>query len=102
MIVGILKEAGYENRVALLPAEAGTLKSMGIDLIVERNAGERAFAPDSAYEKVGARVADRKKLIAESEFLLSVNPPVEDDIKSFREGQVLCSVLNPVDKQQLA
>ena len=29
--------------------------------------------------------------------LLSVNPPLDDDINSFREGQVLCSVLNPVE-----
>jgi NAD(P) transhydrogenase subunit alpha len=96
MVVGVLKEIGNENRVALLPAEVGTLKNMGIDVIVESSAGDRAFAPDSAYEKIGARIGDRKKLIAESELLLSINPPVEDDIKSFREGQVLCSVLNPV------
>jgi NAD(P) transhydrogenase subunit alpha len=29
--------------------------------------------------------------------LLSINPPVKDDISSFKTGQVLCSVLNPVD-----
>ena len=46
--------------------------------------------------KLVQELADRKKIIAESELLLSINPPVEDDIKSFREGQVLCSVLNPV------
>jgi NAD(P) transhydrogenase subunit alpha len=96
MIVGVLKEAENENRVALLPAEAATLKNMGIDVILEFSAGERAFAPDSAYEKNGIKLADRKKVIIESEFLLSINPPVEDDIKSFREGQILCSVLNPV------
>lgn len=96
MIVGVLKETGNENRVALLPAEVGTLKNMGIDIIVESTAGDRAFAPDSAYENNGARIADRKKLMAESEMLLSINPPVEDDIKAFSEGQVLCSVLNPV------
>jgi NAD(P) transhydrogenase subunit alpha len=28
-----------------------------------------------------------------------VNPPVEDDIRSFREGQVICSVLNPVENK---
>lgn len=96
MKVGVLRESGNENRVALLPAEAGTLKNMGVDVFVELNAGERAFAPDAAYEKYGAKIIDRKNLIAESELLLSINPPVEDDIKSFREGQVLCSVLNPV------
>jgi NAD(P) transhydrogenase subunit alpha len=29
--------------------------------------------------------------------LLSINPPLEDDINSFRKGQVLCSVLSPVE-----
>ena len=47
-------------------------------------------------------LAERKDVISEAEMLLSINPPVEDDINSFREGQVLCSVLNPVDKQRLA
>jgi NAD(P) transhydrogenase subunit alpha len=42
-------------------------------------------------------VADREKVITEAEMLLSINPPVDDDINSFREGQILCSVLNPVE-----
>ena len=42
-------------------------------------------------------IAERKKVISEADMLLSVNPLLEDDINSFREGQVLCSVLNPVE-----
>jgi NAD(P) transhydrogenase subunit alpha len=96
MIVGVLKESGTENRVALLPAEIVTLKSMGIEVLVEKKAGEKAFAFDPDYIKAGARLADRKDVISESELLISVNPPLEDDINAFREGQVLCTVLNPV------
>lgn len=95
MIAGVLKESGTENRVALLPAEVATLKKMGIDVLVEQKAGERAFADDMAYSTAGARVAGRKEVIAEAELLISINPPVNDDISSFKEGQVLCSVLNP-------
>ena len=97
MIIGILKESGTENRVAILPAEVVTLKKMGIDVLVEKNAGERAFSSDIAYEDAGARMVDRGKVISEAEMLLSINPPVDDDINSFREGQILCSVLNPVE-----
>jgi NAD(P) transhydrogenase subunit alpha len=32
--------------------------------------------------------------------LLCVNPPIEDDINSFKEGQVLCTVLNPVENRE--
>jgi H+-translocating NAD(P) transhydrogenase subunit alpha len=99
MIIGILQETGTENRVALLPAEVVALKKMGIDVLVETHAGERAFASDSEYEASGARVAGRKDVISDSEMLLSVNPPVEDDLSSFNNGQILCSVLNPVENR---
>ncbi len=96
MLIGVLKEAGNENRVAILPPEVNSLKKMGIDVVVENNAGERAFASDSDYKTAGARLASRRGVISESELLLSINPPVDDDIGFFREGQVLCAVLNPV------
>ena len=99
MIIGILKESGSENRVAILPAEVVALKKLGIDVLVENNAGERAFSTDNAYAEAGARIADRKLVITEAEMLLSVNPPVDDDINSFRDGQILCAVLNPVENR---
>jgi len=97
MIIGILKETGNENRVAVLPGEVAALKKMGIEVLVELHAGERAFANDQDFQSAGAIVAERKEIIAQAEMLLSVNPPLEDEINSFREGQVLCSVLNPVE-----
>jgi len=96
MLIGVLKEAGNENRVAILPPEVNSLKKMGIDVVVENKAGERAFASDSDYKTAGARLASRRDVISESELLLSINPPIDDDISFFREGQVLCAVLNPV------
>lgn len=96
MIVGVLKESESENRVALLPAEVATLKKLGIDVIMELNAGARAFAADSDYLSAGALLAERKEVISGAELLITINPPVDDSINSFREGQVLCSVLNPV------
>lgn len=97
MIIGILKESGSERRVALLPGEVSLLKKIGVDVLVEIAAGERAYASDQAYQDAGAAGADRKEVIAKAELLLSVNPPIGDDVNSFREGQVLCSVLNPVE-----
>jgi NAD(P) transhydrogenase subunit alpha len=97
MIIGILKETGNENRVALLPGEVAVLKKMGIEVLVELHAGEKAFAADKDFQSAGAIVAERKEIISKAEVLLSINPPVEDEINSFREGQVLCSVLNPVE-----
>ena len=96
MIVGVLKESESENRVALLPTEVATLKKIGIDVLMELNAGARAFAADSVYLSAGAQLAERKDVISGAELLITINPPLEDNINSFREGQVLCSVLNPI------
>jgi alanine dehydrogenase len=66
MIIGILKETGSENRVAILPGEVIVLKKMGIEVLVEINAGERAFANDKAYRAAGALTVTRKEVISEA------------------------------------
>jgi NAD(P) transhydrogenase subunit alpha len=99
MKIGLLKENGTENRVAMLPGEVAVLKKMGFEVLVERGAGERAFTGDYAYVAIGAKMSERKEVISGAELLLSVNPPLEDDINSFREGEMLCSVLNPVENR---
>jgi len=100
MTIGILKETGNENRVAILPGEAAVLKKMGIEVIVELNAGERAFAADCAYTAAGAQMHKRKDVISKATMLLAVNPPTGDAITSFREEQIICSVLNPVENRK--
>ena len=59
MIAGILKEYGIESRVALLPDEAAGLKKLGIEVLVENNAGENAFTSDEEYMKAGAIPSSR-------------------------------------------
>ena len=100
MIIGILKETGTEKRVAILPGEVVVMKKMGIDIFVETGAGESAYATDNAYVTAGAITGDRKDIISKSAMLLAVNPPLEDDLSSFRENQVLCLVLNPVENSK--
>jgi NAD(P) transhydrogenase subunit alpha len=100
MIVGILKESGTENRVAMLPGEVAVLKKLCIEAIVECQAGERAFASDNDYQAAGASLTKRKEVILKAEMLISVNPPLGDDLSSFKAGQVLCSVLNPVENSE--
>lgn len=97
MVLGILKESGTEKRVAMLPGEVSVLKKMSIKVLVELHAGEKAFAFDDSYVSAGAEIAERKVIMTKADMLLSVNPLLTENISSFREGQVLCSVLNPVE-----
>jgi NAD(P) transhydrogenase subunit alpha len=100
MIIGILKDTTDENRVALLPTEVTVLKKMGCEVLIELHAGDRAFATDKQYQAAGAHTVERREVISKSVMLLSVNPPLNDDINLFREGQILCCVLNPVENSK--
>ncbi|MBN1128254.1 MAG: NAD(P) transhydrogenase subunit alpha [Chitinispirillaceae bacterium] len=99
MIAGILKEPAPENRVAMLPGEAALLKNRRVDVLVENNAGEKAFAPDRDYQEAGARVVPRDAIAAKAELLLSVNPVADNDLKFLHERQTLCSIVNPAENR---
>ncbi len=96
MIIGILRESGNENRVAILPGETAALRKLGLEVMVEEGAGERAFASDTDYGSAGAVTAGRREIISKCDLLLTINPPLNDDVSSFRDGQMLFTVLDPV------
>jgi len=100
MTIGILKESGSENRVAMLPLEIASIKKLGVEVIIEKKAGEKAFITDNDYNTCGSVVAERSEVIQKSDLLLSVNPPLSDEVSVFREGQVLCCSLNPVENRE--
>jgi len=97
MITGILKENGTETRVAMLPGEVAGLRKLGVEVHVEKNAGEKAFAKDSEYQLAGAQISDRKEIISKADLLLSVNIIDKDNLSLCRQGQALCSVVSPVE-----
>ena len=83
-----------------MPAEVAVLKRMSVDIFVEHGAGDNAFVSDNDYSIAGAIPAERKDIISKAGLLFSVNPPVDTDLNSFHEGQVLCNVLNPVENSR--
>jgi len=97
MIIGILKESGTEKRVAMLPGEVAGLKKLGVEVVVENNAGERAYAGDEEYRSAGAVIVSRKDVFTRASILVSVDHVPETDIGYCTEGHVLCSILNPVE-----
>jgi NAD(P) transhydrogenase subunit alpha len=95
MTIGILKESGSEQRVALLPESVAVLVKMKIPVLVETGAGAGAFAADPDYEAAGARILEKKEVIRQSEMLIRINPPSEEELPLLKEGQILVAVLNP-------
>jgi NAD(P) transhydrogenase subunit alpha len=85
-----------ERRVALVPETCKKLTKAGIQVVVERGAGERSHFSDEAYREAGAAVeADREALFAAADLLLTVQPPTLDEIDALKPGAMLLTTLTP-------
>ncbi len=101
MNVGILKENPPEQRVAILPELIQGIAALKITILVEKNAGETAFAGDEKYIQAGATVSDKKEILQKSHILLKINPFTDSEIKELSPGQVVIGVLNPLSELTL-
>jgi len=101
MILGLLKEFGTETRVALLPETVKAFTDLKVEVLVEKGAGETAFASDADYEAVGAKVVSRADIFSKAEVLLQIQPPASDDTEKIKNSQVWISAFNPLWEKEL-
>ncbi len=92
MIIGILNEPNYENRVSLLPDAVATLSKKNIEVIVESNAGVKAFANNESYEKAGAKIVTSDEVHSKADIILGINV-FEKDV---RTGVVYIGIFQPL------
>jgi NAD(P) transhydrogenase subunit alpha len=94
MRIGVPREtAPGERRVALVPEVVGKLVPAGFEVLVQRGAGEPASFPNAAYEEAGARLVDDA---TETEAVVKVQKPGDDEAGRLREGQLLIGFLQPL------
>jgi H+-translocating NAD(P) transhydrogenase subunit alpha len=102
MKVGVAKEsAAGETRVAVVPDTARRLAGEGVEVLVERGAGETATFSDAAYEAAGARLVAADELYAEADVVCKVRKPSAEEIARLRDGQVLLALLQPLIDHEL-
>jgi NAD(P) transhydrogenase subunit alpha len=102
MKVGVAKEsAAGETRVAVVPDTARRLADDGVEVLVERGAGEAATFADAAYEEAGARVVSTEELYAGTELVCKVRKPSAEEVARLRDGQVLIALLQPLVDPEL-
>jgi proton-translocating NAD(P)+ transhydrogenase subunit alpha len=103
MKLGVPKEiAAGETRVAVVPDTVRRLAEVGVDVLVERGAGEQAAFPDDRYEEAGARIAVKEDVYGESDVVCKVQKPSDEEIGRLREGSVLVALLQPLTDPETA
>src|SRR5947207_9387559 len=95
--------APREQRVALPPDSAGRLIKSGLEVAVQRGAGQRAGFRDDAYTSVGAQlVADAREALSTGQVVVKVQPPSSDEIGLLSAGSSLISLMRPGQHQDVA
>ena len=101
MVIGVLKEAGSEKRVALLPEAVMTLTRISVTVMVEKDAGLKAFAANADYEAAGAKIASKSEVISGSEMLIKINPLTDEEFQLINSGKIFLAQFNPLMNHQL-
>ena len=102
MRIGVPRELFTgEKRVATTPDVASQLIKMGFDVAVESNAGAAASYTDAAYETAGCSVASTDDIWSNSDIVLKVRGPNEEETARLKSGQTLISFLWPAQNPEL-
>lgn len=83
-----------ERRVALVPESVARLGKAGVEVRVQRGAGEGASISDAAYEQAGAIVTDGADLFNGADVFVRVRRPSPDEARMLPEGIALIALLN--------
>jgi alanine dehydrogenase len=94
--VGVPKEIkSLEKRVGLVPFAVRALHGMGINVLVERQAGAGSGYSDVDYELAGARmVTSAADVYGEADLIQKVKEPLQPEYSLLRPGQILFGFLH--------
>ena len=99
MQISIIREENKnEQRVSSTPDAIKLLERFGIEVLVERGAGELSGYGDELYKASGAKIVDRS-LCLQSDICLCVRMPSQNDINQMKKGSILIGILNPYENK---
>lgn len=96
MTIGVLTERRHgEKRVGLVPSVVKQLCAHGHTVLVEAGAGISAGHADVVYREAGAHVLTAAEVASQSELIVAVFPPSEEQRKHIRAGTTLICMVFP-------
>lgn len=94
LVIGLPKEVStQEKRIVITPESVGLLSNNGISVVVEAGAGLQSKFSDQDFSDAGAKVTSSKKEVFESQVVLKIDPPTEEELSFMSTGSCLISAL---------
>jgi len=99
MKVGVPKEiTPHETRVALTPDATKKLLKKGVQICVEKSAGEAAGFLDADYQKMGAEIVDQKTAL-NAAIVLKIHLPQNSEVSLMKPGSLLACLVDPLNSE---
>ena len=97
MIVGSTKEnLSLEKRVSITPETAKSIINLGLKVILEQDYATHIGIKDEDYKNAGAEMKNSsKEVLDNSDLLVKVNCPSDEEISSLKSKSILIGILNP-------
>ena len=101
MIIGSISEnLGFEKRVSITPEIIKKYKSLGLEIHLSKNYAEHLGIPDKEYESHGANILPKDEVILNSNVIIQMNIPSDENLSKLKENQILIGVLNPYSNEK--
>ena len=97
MIVASIKEdINLEKRISVTPETAKNLIALGLNVKLENKYATHLGIEDKEYENLGVKFFNNSlEVINNSDLILKVNCPNEEDTKCLKEKQIIIGMFNP-------
>ena len=101
MIIGSIKEdVNLEKRISITPETTKNIIALGLNVSLEKNYAIHLGIEDKLYEKNGAKFySSSKEVINNSNLILKVNCPTDEEIKALKDKTILVGIFNPSNNQ---
>ena len=95
-IGSIIEDRTFEQRVAVTPEIIKKYKSIGIEVFLSKNYASHLGIADKNYIDEGAIIMNNDdEVISNSNAILQMNIPNDNNLSKLKKDQILIGVLNP-------
>ena len=95
-IASISEDKKIEKRVSITPEIAKKYLSNGFEVFLSKNYGDHLGFSDQEYESLGVKlVENNKEVIKDSDIVIQLGLPTDENLLYFQENQILIGVFNP-------
>ncbi len=102
-IVSLSENLDYEKRIAITPEIAKKYSTLGFEVLLPKNYGVHLGFDNDHYISQGVNILENDKdLLGNSDIILQLGLPSDDNLSLLKENQNLIGVLNPfLNKEKL-